>query len=149
MVKFTDYLNEEQIIFLTAKTRDEALRQLIENLAANGKLNNPKAFYQAILEREGVISTGIGMGIAIPHAKLPEYDNFFIAIGILEKGLDWQSLDDIPVRLIVMIGGPDDRQTQYLKILSELTLFLRDKKRRKKLLTYTSSKKILKFFKSE
>jgi len=71
-----------------------------------------------MLEREKIVSTGIGMGVAIPHAKLTSVEDFFIAIGILSKGVQWNALDGGPVRLIFMIGGPDDKQTAYLQILS-------------------------------
>ena len=62
--------------------------------------------------------TGIGIGVAIPHAKLEGYSDFFIAIGVQKKkGIDWNALDGSDVKLIFMIGGPENKQTEYLKIL--------------------------------
>lgn len=83
------------------------------------------------------------MGVAIPHAKLPGYDDFFISIGILQKGVDWHALDGAPVRLIFMIGGPDDKQTEYLRILSSLTYTLKNEELRKKILTLNSPEAIM------
>jgi PTS system nitrogen regulatory IIA component len=89
------------------------------------------------------------MGVAIPHAKLTELNDFFIVIGIQsKKGLDWNALDKAPVRLIFMIGGPEDRQTEYLQILSLLTSAIRDVELRKKLLNARSSKEALELFSS-
>ena len=137
------YLSEDLVSFLDVGGRDEALAALVEVIDAAGKLEDKDAFFQAILERESIVSTGIGMGVAIPHAKLPEYDDFFIAIGISRQGLDWNSVDGAPVRLIFMIGGPDDRQTDYLQILSSLTMALKDDRTRKRLLHLTAPEEII------
>ena len=148
MIKISKYLDAELIASFDAKTRDEALKVLIEKLDAAGKLKNKQAFFNAIMDREKIVSTGIGMGVAIPHAKLADYDDFFIAIGILQKGVDWNALDHAPVRLIFMIGGPDDKQTEYLQILSSLTLAIKDEERRKKILTLNSPDGIINQFKA-
>lgn len=147
MIKISKYLDSRNILFMSAEDRDEALHTIVENLHQNRFLHDKEAFYQAILEREKVVSTGIGMGVAIPHAKLKGYESFFIAIGILQKGVDWNSLDGSPVRIIIMIGGPDDKQTEYLQILSALTTAVKDENRRKKMLTLNSAEAIMTLFK--
>jgi PTS system nitrogen regulatory IIA component len=86
------------------------------------------------------------MGVAIPHAKLPTYQKFFITIGILQKGAEWQALDKAPVRLVCMIGGPENKQTEYLKILSALTASLRDESLRKKIILAESPQEVLQLF---
>lgn len=146
MGKIARYLNPNFVLFLDVSSRDEALHSLINQLAHLGKLRDKEEFYHAIIDREKIVSTGIGMGVAIPHAKLSDYNDFFIAIGILQKGVDWHALDGTPVRLIFMIGGPDDKQTEYLQILSSLTTALKDEERRKKMLTLNSPKAIIDLF---
>lgn len=146
MIKISDYLDEKRIAFLGVESRDEALSALIEILYATGKISSKEEFFQALMNRESIVSTGIGMGVAIPHAKLPFFNDFFIAIGILTKGVDWNSLDQAPVRLVIMIGGPDDKQTEYLQILSTLTIALKDEEIRKKILTLKSPKAIIELF---
>jgi nitrogen PTS system EIIA component len=148
MTQISKFFDPQLTIFLNSNNRDESLFSLVEVLHQNGKVKNAQAFYQAIIDREKVVSTGIGMGVAIPHAKLADYDDFFIAIGILSKGIDWNALDGAPVRLIFMIGGPDDKQTEYLQILSKLTLAIKDEQRRKKLLTLNSPPDIIELFKA-
>ena len=72
------------------------------------------------------------MGVAVPHAKMDNFTDFFIAVGIQkQKGLDWNALDKAPVRLIFMIGGPEDKQSEYLQILSLLTSAIKDVELRK------------------
>jgi nitrogen PTS system EIIA component len=146
MMQISQYLDLDLITFFHANTRDEALQHLVDLIYKKGKLEDKDSFYQAIIEREKIVSTGIGMGISIPHAKLPSYDQFFIAIGILDTPVDWNSLDGAPVRIIFMIGGPDDKQTEYLQILSNLTQAIKDEERRKKLFNLTTPNAILELF---
>lgn len=146
-VAISNYLDERLVLFLDADSRDEALDRLIALLAKEGKLKDVKIFRDAILEREKIVSTGIGLGVAIPHAKLQGYQEFFIAIGIqAKKGIEWNALDGAPVRLIFMIGGPEDRQTEYLKILSHLTVAIKQEERRKKLFKSHDAKEVIALF---
>ena len=146
MKKIYPYLSPEQVVFCKEDSRDAVLQELVSKLAENNKLIDEKAFYHAILDRESVVSTGIGMGVAIPHAKIPEYDDFFIAVGIHRDGVNWNSLDKQAVRLVFMIGGPDDKQTEYLQILSGLTMAIKDDQRRKQMLRLSSEEEIVELF---
>lgn len=145
-MKIFDYLDERLVFFLDVKTKEEALEKLVGQSIEIAALPDGERFHQAILDREKIVSTGIGMGVAIPHAKLSSYDHFFIAIGILQSGIDWNALDGAPVRLLFLIGGPDDKQTEYLKILSNLTHALRDEELRKQLIAATSPLEVIRLF---
>lgn len=140
------YMDPSLVSFLNVTSRDEALKALVDQINQAHPLPDVNKFYQAICDREKLVSTGIGMGVALPHAKVAELDQFFIAIGILQKGVDWNSLDKAPVRIIFLIGGPDDKQTEYLQLLSGLTLFIKNEDIRKKLLTLNSKEAILQLF---
>lgn len=148
MIKISKFLDPKHVVFLDVETRDDALQAMTNVLFQSGKLEDPAAFYKAIIDREKIVSTGIGMGVAIPHAKLHGYDEFFVAIGILSKGIDWNALDGAPVRLIFMIGGPDDKQTEYLQILSRLTQAIKNESTRKKMLTLNSASAIIELFRA-
>lgn len=144
----SNYLDERLVAFLDVNNRDDALKKIVDLLDVEGKLLDKQAFYHAILERERIVSTGIGMGVAIPHAKLEGYRHFFIAIGIqAQQGIEWKALDGSSVRLIFMIGGPETCQTEYLKILSRLTMAIKDEERRKKLLKAKNAKEVIALFK--
>ena len=146
-MRISDYLDPRLILFVKQETRDETIDALIDLLDKEGKLKDKKAFRDAIFYREGLVSTGIGMGIAIPHAKLSCIDEFFIAVGICqEKGVDWNALDSAPVRFIFMIGGPDSRQTEYLQILSLLTSSIKEIDLRKKMLKAANPKEVFDLF---
>lgn len=133
MIRISDYIDPKLVKFLDAETREEAIRDLIKTLKKESIIEEEAPLMDAIIEREKIVTTGIGMGVAIPHAKLQEFDDFFLAIGILPYGVEWEALDGNPVRLVFLIGGPDDKQTEYLQILSSLTQILKNEERRKKL----------------
>ena len=145
-VYISKYLDRKLITRLDVDDRDGALRVLVEKLDQAGKLKDKEHFYNAIVEREKIVSTGIGVGIAVPHAKLSGYETFFIAIGVHSKGIPWEAIDNIPVRIVFMIAGPDDKQTEYLQLLSRLTLAIKDEERRKKILQFTSPDDIIALF---
>jgi PTS system nitrogen regulatory IIA component len=146
-MRINDYLDSRLISFLSEDTRDGAINALIALLDEGGRLVDKQAFRDAIFYREGLVSTGIGMGIAIPHAKMKNIQQFFIAVGIQQnKGIEWNALDKAPVRIVFMIGGPDDKQTEYLQILSMLTSAIKDVELRKKLLKATSAQEVFELF---
>lgn len=146
MIRIANYLDPKMVYFLNAETRDDVLKRMIDLINTEGKIVDKQPFYDAIIDREKVVSTGIGMGVAIPHAKLTGYDQFFIAIGILSKGVEWNAVDGAPVRIIFMIGGPDDKQTEYLQILSALTVIIKEEELRKKMLTLNSPQGMISLF---
>ena len=146
MVKIIRYLDPRLITFLDIANQTEALETLVDLVDRSGRLPDKGSFLQAVFEREKLVSTGIGMGVALPHAKQSSFRDFFIAIGILKKGIDWQALDDAPVRIIFLIGGPADKQTEYLQLLSSLTTAIENEEKRKMLLQADNAEKVLELF---
>jgi len=143
-----EYLDDRAIIFFNAQNREEAIEVLSEALHQAGKLKDKIVFNKALLDREKLTSTGIGLGLAIPHAKLPGYEELFIAVGIQSgPGIEWGSLDGSLVRLVFMIGGPDNKQSEYLSILSRLTTAVKDEDFRKALFQADSAQQVKALFK--
>ncbi len=142
-----NYFESSLVEFLDVSTRNEAIDALIELMDATEKLPDRDDFRKAIFEREELISTGIGMGVAVPHAKLKGFKDFFIAVGIQQKkGIEWNAIDKAPVNFIFLIAGPDDRQAEYLKILSQLTALIKDQEVRKQLMNATSTDEVIDIF---
>ncbi|AAP05096.1 PTS sugar transporter subunit IIA [Chlamydia caviae] len=139
-------LSPNLIMFLNKNSREEILQDLTDLASAAGLLENKEEFFQALVTRENIMSTGIGMGVAIPHGKLRSCSDFFIAIGIHSQGILWDAIDGALVRLVFLIGGPDNAQAEYLKLLSTLTLSLRDESRRQKLLQVTTIEEVMNVF---
>jgi len=143
MSTISKYLDKNMVAFLDVNTRDEAINTLVDLAQTNKKIHCKEEFYTAIIDRESIVSTGIGMAVAIPHAKLSAYDDFFIAVGILSHGVDWNTIDGSAVRIIFMIGGPDDKQTEYLQILSDITSSVKKDNQRKQLINASSSEEVI------
>jgi len=141
MIHLKDYLDESNIFFLEEKNKETSLEKMIEFLKSKPFIKNFEAFKQALFEREKIVSTGIGFGIAIPHVKIKEITEFFISVGVHKKGIEWDSIDKKPVRLIFLIGGPDDHIT-YLKLLAKINLILRNPETREKLENSKTKKEI-------
>ena len=120
-------------VLLDAENKDEALRELAAVVAGASEVNDADGLLEAIFEREQIMSTGIGLGIAIPHAKIPTVTDFVVGFGKVRGGLDFNSLDGKPVHFIVMIAGPHDQQERYLQLLARITLKLKDAAVRRRL----------------
>ena len=140
MKSLSRLLSPERILWLDADSKNECLRTLVETLTRTSEIDNADDVLHAILEREKLLSTGFGLGLAIPHAKLPSIKEFVVALGIHPSVADFDSLDEKPVHVLVMILGPDSRQEEYLKVLSRVTSFLKDN--REHLLTLTSPEEV-------
>ncbi len=126
---------EDRIVDLRAETKDEALRELSDLMARSSAVLNAEALLNAILEREKTLSTGVGIGVAVPHAMIPEVNDFVIAIGRSHKGIDFDALDEKPVHIIVMIAASDRHpRGEYLKVLARLMQKLRNKDFRRKVM---------------
>jgi len=133
-ISLHDYISLNRIFFSTKETKQEVIDELVNVSIEDNMVKDPKTFKEALLKRESIMSTGIGYGVAIPHVKLPQIEDFFITICIHKKGVDWGSLDNKPAYLIFLIAGPDNQQEKYLRILAKLTLVIKNPERRKKLM---------------
>lgn len=106
-------------------TKAQALRTLAVTTAGDPSITEKDAFIQAIFEREEVSSTGVGGGIAVPHAKLPYNLDFVITIGICAEGIDFAAKDGEPVSILIMIAAPESERTAYLRVLATVAAILK------------------------
>ncbi len=137
----------EHICFLQATSKEEAIQELIGLFQASGVVEDREMLYQLVLHREKITSTGIGVGIALPHAKLQVGEEFSIAIGIAkEKGIPWQAIDGLAVNLVFLIIGPEGSPKEYLILLSQLTQILKDESLRKALIQVKDRVDVVKIF---
>ena len=143
-MKITQLLTEDTIILdLDSTSKREVLAELIGQLDEAGKLNNKAGFTKAILAREAQSTTGIGDGIAIPHAKSAAVKVPAIAFGRSAAGIDYESLDGQPAHLFFMIAASDGANNDHLEALSRLATFLMDSNFREKVLGATSKEELL------
>jgi PTS system nitrogen regulatory IIA component len=120
MMEIKDMINDTSIIFLNEKYKSDILEAMISKAVEEGYIKDETSFKKAINERETMGSTGIGDEIAIPHARIAGIEEYFIITAVLSQPVEWDSPDHKPVRLVFMIGGPDNAQTEYLQLLSKV-----------------------------
>jgi len=118
-IKIQNIISPERIIFLNSPTKRDALIALAENLSTAPQIKNRQELISEILRREELMSTAIGKGIAIPHVRLNSVTDLVVSIGISRCDItDFQTLDDIPVRLLFMIAAAYNQHAYYLQTLS-------------------------------
>jgi len=127
-------INKDTVFFIDKQNKTEVLRELTHKAHLLGSLTDEALFQQAIEEREALLSTGIGLGVAIPHAKIESVTHFFVVTGICKTPIAWDSLDHKPVSLVFLIGGPEEEQVRYLQILSQLMIAIKDDAKREAML---------------
>ncbi|WP_088810568.1 MULTISPECIES: fructose-specific PTS transporter subunit EIIC [Listeria] len=124
-MKITDLLSKDVMIMsLKATTKEAAIDEMIDSLKRNGKINDAALFKKEIMKREAESSTGIGEGIAMPHAKTKAVNTPTVVFAKSEAGLDYESLDGAPAHLFFMIAAPDGANETHLETLAALSRLL-------------------------
>lgn len=119
MVKLTDHLLPGGVLDLAASTKSGAIQELTAAAGREAPFADAERFLKAVVARENVMSTGVGDGIALPHARSPEVKRPFAVIGRSKRGIDYKSVDGKPVHFVVLIGAPDRQTSVYLQLLSK------------------------------
>lgn len=140
------FIKNDNIFVIDKKDKYEVINELVKKAAILGKIKDEAEFKKALEEREALISTGIGFGFAFPHAKINSIKEFFMIVGILKNPVDWDSLDQIPVKLVFLIGGPDNQQKEYLKLLSQLMSVIKNPAKREIIMNTNNADDIVKLF---
>jgi PTS system nitrogen regulatory IIA component len=128
-------LSPDRILFLNHAAKRDALLAMAENLADAPQVKNRQELAEEILRREELMSTAIGRGIAIPHVRLASVTDLVVSVGISKTDIvDFQPLDDEPVRLLFMIAAAYNQHAYYLQTLSFFSARLKNKDLRSSLL---------------
>lgn len=124
-MKISQYLKGDLCIMqMQAKTKEEAIKEIARKLAQEGKVKDIDKFIRDILERESLGSTGIGHGIAVPHARTDTVSDFVIGFGRSIEGIDFKAIDGDKVNLVFLMGASPKELNLYLRLLAELSKFL-------------------------
>ncbi|MDR0730787.1 MAG: PTS sugar transporter subunit IIA [Treponema sp.] len=112
-------LSPDRIVFLNFSSKRDMLAALCDNLAAAPQIKNSEELFTEIMKRDELMSTAIGRGIAIPHVRLSSVTDLVAAVGVSGTDIaDFQTLDDEPVRLVIMIAAAYSQHAYYLQTLS-------------------------------
>ncbi|HEX2189821.1 MAG TPA: PTS sugar transporter subunit IIA [Longimicrobiaceae bacterium] len=130
----SELLPPERIrIPLEGRSKDDLLRELVDVLHSAGGVGDPAAVLGAVREREAVLSTGIGNGVAIPHGKSAEVARLAMAAGVAAEPADFEALDGRPVSLFFLLVGPESAAGDHVKALSRISRLVRSDAFRRRL----------------
>ncbi len=130
----TDLLTPERIkIPLEATSKDDLLRELVDIATRADRVEDPGDVLRAVRERESVLSTGIGNGVAIPHGKSAAVPELRMAAGRTAEPVDFDALDGAPVRLFFLLVGPETAAGPHIKALSRISRLVRKESVRERL----------------
>jgi mannitol/fructose-specific phosphotransferase system IIA component (Ntr-type) len=124
-MKIEDILSPECVkLPLAGRSKDEIIRELVDVMAAAGLADNPKELLDSALEREGLMSTGIGKGVAIPHGRAKGVKRMAAAFGIAREPVDFGSLDGLPVQIFFFIATPNSIVADHVRALALVSRIL-------------------------
>ncbi|WP_338473117.1 fructose-specific PTS transporter subunit EIIC [Niallia sp. XMNu-256] len=143
-MKITELLTEETVLLnINNRDKNNVIDELVNVLDRAGRLSNRDQFKTAILNREAQSTTGIGDGIAIPHAKDASVAKPSIAFGRSQNGVDYESLDGQPSHLFFMIAAPEGANNTHLEALSRLATILMQEEVRQELMGAATEKAVI------
>ncbi|MDR3284812.1 MAG: PTS sugar transporter subunit IIA [Treponema sp.] len=143
MVKVKNILSPERIVFLRHSTKHDALVELSHILANAPQIKNSQELTEEIVRREELMSTALGRGIAIPHVRLSSVTDLVVAVGVSKVDIiDFQTIDDIPVRLLIMIAAAYNQHSYYLQTLSFFSARIRNQELREALLNAKTTEEV-------
>ena len=148
MKDLVEFSNEKYIKKLKSGNKFKAIEELALVFKGSDVCSDTDTLVKALMEREEIMSTGIGLGMAIPHAKIKAVSKLSFAIGISKKGIDFDSIDGSPVHLIVLVAAGEKQHKEYLKLLSHIMAVLKNEEIRKKIINSDSTKEIFEAFKA-
>jgi len=149
-MKVSELLKQEFIIpELNGETKEEIINELIDLFENDPRVEDIEKVRSAVLDREKIMSTGVGKGFAIPHGKTSAVKEIVGAFGKIKNGIDYQSLDGNPVQLVFLLVGKDTLISTHIKLLSRISRLMNKDDFRHRLTEANSADEIVKLFSDE
>ena len=118
-LRLTPYVDATRVMrFAGSPAKEELITHLAQRMASSSLITDIAGFTAAVLERERATTTGVGNGLALPHAQLASVGDFVVALAVVAEGCDFASLDGQPVQVVALIAAPTTDRPRYLRLLS-------------------------------
>lgn len=140
---------ESTIVDLKGETKEEIIAELVNSLHLGDAINDKDKVLQAVLEREKIMSTGIGDGIAIPHGKSDAVVKLVAALGTQKRGVDFEALDSEPAYVFFLLVSPANVSGPHIKALARISRLLKNDDFKKRLIAASSSEEIISVIQKE
>jgi len=143
-MKLSKFCSEDLISFnLKSTDKNNILKELVE-LASKSKLvKDPEELLEDVQDRENLVTTGVGYGVAFPHAKTKATKGIVITFGRSDKGIDFDAMDHKLVYLFFLIAAPEDAIGAHLNVMARLSYIMKSEENRKKMMAVTSPGELL------
>lgn len=149
-MKVTDLLSTELVIAeLKSLKKEDAINELINTFKNDPRIINLEKVRNSVLEREKIMSTGVGKGFAIPHGKTSAVSDIIGAFGKSSQSIDFDSLDGKPVNLVFLLVGKDTLVSSHIKLLSRISRLMNKDDFRARLIEAKTAEEIIGLFSGE
>lgn len=149
-MRICDILKKDKIIpALKGKTKNEVVNELVDLFKEDDRVRDVESMRQAVHEREKIMSTGVGKGFAIPHAKSNSVSDIIAAFGKLEESIDFQALDGHPVNLVFLLVGKENLVGPHIKLLSRISRMMNKDEFRESIAKASTAEEIYRLFEEE
>jgi fructose-specific phosphotransferase system IIA component len=149
-MRITDVLTEDLVLTgLKGNSKDDILEAMIDLVARSPRVSDREKVRTAIFDREQIMSTGVGNGFAIPHGKTDAVSDIVAAFAVTEEPIDYDSLDEKPVRLVFLLVGRDTLVGPHIKLLSRISRLMTKEEFRNRLLECATPAEALQLFRQE
>lgn len=143
-MKLSKFCDENLVKFnLDATTKDEVITELVALAATSNMIKDHDQLLEDVRERENLVTTGVGYGVAFPHAKTRSAKGIVIAFGTSKKGINFDAMDHKPVNLFFLIAAPEDAIGAHLNVMARLSYLMKSEENREKLLSASSPGDVL------
>jgi len=143
-MKLSKFCEENLVVFnMKAASKEEAIDELVDLAATSTMVKDPDQLLADVREREELVTTGVGYGVAFPHAKTRSVKGIVISFGRSDKGIDFDAMDHKPVNLFFLIAAPEDAIGAHLNVMARLSYLMKSAENRQKLMDATSPGDVL------
>jgi len=143
-MKLSKFCEENLVVFnMKATSKEEAIDELVDLAATSTMVKDPDQLLADVREREELVTTGVGYGVAFPHAKTRSVKGIVISFGRSDKGIDFDAMDHKPVNLFFLIAAPEDAIGAHLNVMARLSYLMKSAENRQKLMDATSPGDVL------
>ena len=130
-------------VALPGAAKDDVLREMVALASGASAVVDTEGLLRDVLAREEVISTGVGQGLALPHARTEAVRETVAAFATLDRGVDYDALDGEPVRLVLLLAGPQGEHGRHLRLLSRISRVMSGAGTRQRLLAARTPRDVL------
>jgi len=140
---------DSTLVDLKGETKEDIIAELVDTLAVGDAISDRDKVLQAVLEREKIMSTGIGDGIAIPHGKSDAVEKLVAALGTQRRGVDFEALDGEPAYVFFLLVSPANVSGPHIKALARISRLLKNEDFKKKLIAAETAAEIIEIIETE